>query len=655
MTVSPMTAERRHGHDPVHAFASAARSLASRLATSPDLSDAIPNALWLFTAALWQRALRFDPEYALWPDRDRFVVSSPRLLPLRQAFLQLAGWKDELSAAGELHGLAGGLPGQAVASAAGMALAEKILSRRFGHSLVNHRTWLIALPGDLHTGVALETAVLAGRFGLERLTVVAAASVTRNTERQSGDEDIGQIAGSFESSGWSVRRINTEDPAAIISALTASQRSRKPSLILCESNAKAPEPSKTAIDVTAWDPTKRKGRAARRAWLRRLGHHAQRAEFERIISGRPIPGLNDDFFRNWMMTRATAEPHGSAQPIISAGLHGRDIFSALMPEFITLRSGEPAQFPTGRKNTASISKTNRPATAGFYVCGPREPAMVGLMNGLALHGGLIPCGIAPLHSIDRMRPALRFAALARQRLICLLTESDPDLGGGMWQQVEQLASLRAMPNLALFRPASIHEAAAAWSCALVWQGGPSVIVLGRQPASLISMMNQSLSETGIPETGVTDGPDMRTGLSRGGYVLEHSSADNEKRDVTLIASGPEILIAKRAKELLDEDGLRVALVSLPCWELFTRQDQAYRDFVLGKAPRVAIEAASGFGWERWLGSKGVFIGRDEFGLAAGFGALYHNSGITPEAIRERAHKLLRTARKAADPHGGLHH
>ncbi|WP_173576795.1 transketolase-like TK C-terminal-containing protein [Acetobacter fallax] len=636
-------------------FAAAARTLASQLAPSATVVDAIPAALWPAVAVLCEKALRFDPAYGLWPDRDRFVVSSPRLLPLRQAFLRLAGRSEDESAStettGELYGLAGGLAGQAVASATGMALGEKILARRFGHSLVNHRTWLIALSGDLYTGVALEAAILAGRFGLDRLTIIVAASDPQTMDGNAAEEDIGQMLGSFEASGWSTRRADASDTAAISAAITSSQRGRKPSLILCEAGSETPSTSVSVSPAALWDPTKSRGRAARRAWLRRLNHHAQRAEFERIISGRLTSGLDDDFNRGWTGQQWTENQSvNSAQTIIRAGLYGHTVLSGLLPEFTTLRTSNLRHPPSRRKTGPGVSKAGPLALGKSYVCGPREPAMVGMMNGLALHGGVIPCGMAPLHSVDRMRPALRFAALAKQRLICALIESDPDLGAGMWQQVEQLASLRAMPNLALFRPANAREAAAAWSSALAWRTGPSVIVFGRTsaPPCPADALDQR-------ETDTIDGPGALSGPSRGGYIIEFPVQDHGKRDVTLIASGPEIAVARRAKALLDKEGLLVALVSLPCWELFTRQDHAYRAFVLGEAPRVAIEAASGFGWERWLGGGGVFIGTDEFDLASCFGALYQNFGITPEAIRDHVHDLLGTTRTAADPHGGLHH
>ncbi|GEN63146.1 transketolase-like TK C-terminal-containing protein [Acetobacter oeni] len=660
MTASAAILKQPPVSDSIRSFAFAARKLARELAPAGAGIETIPPALWLIISLLWERALRFDPDHGFWPDRDRFVVSSPRLLPLRLAFMRLAGWKDDERAASsdmpdvtdELYGLAGGLAGQAVASAAGMALAEKILARRFGHSLVDHRTWLVALPDDLHTGVALEAATLAGRFDLSRLTVIVAASSLQNTGRHASDEEeTGQILGAFEASGWTTRCVKADDTAGMSAAIMAAQRSRRPSLIFCEPGPNHTQKTESLPPATVWDPTKRRGRAARRAWLRRLSHHAQRAEFERVVAGRQPARLNDDFQRGWTLNPATTMPKTDADlSLIGQGLNGRDILSGLLPELVTLTTGDFGQTSPRRRNDVRPEKAGHHTADRSYFCGHREPAMVGLMNGLALHGGLIPCGLAPLHSVDRMRPALRFAALAGQRLVCSLIESDPDLGACLWQQVEQLASLRAMPNLALFRPAGAREVAAAWISALAWRTGPSVIVFGRQ-----STLTTQPDTSDYRESDPIDDAETRNGPGCGGYVLEKPSAGDGIRDVTLIASGAEVEIVRQAKALLEQDGLQVALVSLPCWELFTRQDRAYRDLVLGDAPRVAIEAASGFGWERWLGNKGVFIGRDEFGATSVVDALFRNSGISPELIRERVIVLLDTALRTTDPVGGFHH
>lgn len=659
-----------NGSESTRAFARAAQALARELsAEAANDTEFLP--LWLPVALLWERVLRFDPDAPFWPDRDRFVVSSAHLLPLRDAFLRLTGWQpspppesgpDRAAVMPELLGLAGGLAGQAIAAAAGMALAEKIQARRFGHSLVSHRTWLIARAGDLESGVALEAAVLAARFQLERLSVIVAAPTGAPDTHV---EDIAQALDRIEASGWSIRRVDATDIAAVSAALTSLQRARKPSLLLCEhpgqdathaatprrahrvASAETglqqdgdtdPSPGEEYELTGPWNPATRRGRVARRAWLRRLARHSHRAEFERTMTSRPAPRLHDDFQRSWFM----ADPSSSKRKdegfsLVETGLKGRDLLHRLLPELVSLTAGAPAS-ATAQRDATSHRRKELPGSVPLFPCGTREPGMVGFMNGLALHGGTLPCGTAPLESVDRMRPALRFAALTGQRLLCVLTEEGPASGSALWQQVEQLASLRAMPNLALFRPADADEIMAAWIGAMAWQAGPALIVLGRGD---ISRLERPLLRNVVPHG--------RFGPARGGYVLEEATAGGGvmQRDVTLIASGPEVALARTARALLAQDGVRAALISLPCWELFSRQDQTYRDAVLGKAPRVAIEAASGFGWERWIGEDGVFIGREEFGVAFSLDALYQNFGMTPEAVRDRVLDKLGMGRKHA--------
>ncbi|WP_242010214.1 transketolase-like TK C-terminal-containing protein [Acetobacter conturbans] len=617
------------------AFAHAARTFALDTGMlSPSSAAAIPHAFWLIAALLWGDILRFDPKAPLWPDRDRLFVSSLRLLPLRNAFLHLPDTttgpqatlrKTAAGMAQELFGLAGALPGQAIAAAAGMALAEKILTRRFGRSLVDHRSWLLALPGDLDTGVALEAAALADRLHLDRLTVIV-ADTTPSPEARA---DLALALDRIEASGWTVRSVDGGDLAAISTALGSVQRTRKPSLVLCTSSENpfdhaATIPAASLLGYRASLPGGKRHGTARRAWLKRLARHPLRAEFERTIQSRPMPRLEDDFRRHTLEEEAGLS-------LVHEGLAGRGNLASLLPEFVSLSAGH------GHHALAIEAATDIAAGSPEDIigCGPREPAMVGIMNGLALHGGILPCGIADLSSADRMRPALRFASLARRRLLFVLVEDDPfATASPPWRQVEQLASLRAMPNLALFRPADAHEVAAAWLAALAWRHGPAVLVLGREQDLL---HDPFLSSTLTP-------PESRK-PEYGGYVLAEATGGLAQRDVTLIASGPEIGVALLARQLLADSEVRAAVVSLPCWELFEQQDKTYRQKVLGNRPRVAIEAASGFGWERWLGDTGIFVGTEEFGIASGFEPLYQNSGVTPEVVCARVHDLLGMTRK----------
>ncbi|MCH4089679.1 transketolase-like TK C-terminal-containing protein [Acetobacter sp.] len=623
-------------------FAEEARraALQTEGVTATAIQD-IPHPFWLVSALLWQQTVRFDPESPLWPDRDRFFVSSSRLLPLRNAFLNLVSSSAPSSAATELFGLAGALPGQAIAAACGMTLAEKILARRFGRSLVDHRTWLLALPGDLETGVALEAAALADRFHLDRLTIIVASATSAPEEKA----DLSLALDRIEASGWSIRRLDGDDANAIAQALAATPRARKPRLILCETSGKTtppPRPSRakdTAKDSTQPDvsapeiipsDTRRRG-SVQRSWLRRLTRHPLRAEFERTLERRTPARLEDDFLRHAGESLPVEhEGGGSDTSLLHFGVKARERLADLLPEFVAMSAGHAPK-------SVGVS----PGEAGFFVCGPREPAMVGFMNGLALHGSILPCGTANLSSADRIRPALRFAALSRERLLLVLIEDDPEASTcPPWQQVEQLASLRAMPNLALFRPADSHEVAAAWLSALSWRHGPAVIVLARQ-GSPASGQNTS------PAPADTATPPIRK-TEQGGYVLREAKGGPTHRAVTLIASGPEVGLALQAQHRLEKEGVPAAVVSLPCWELFEKQGAPYRRSVLGQCPRVAIEAASGFGWERWLGDTGIFIGSEEFGVASGFDPLYQSSGLTPDVVCTRVRALLGVTQKQED-------
>ncbi|MFT8720152.1 transketolase-like TK C-terminal-containing protein [Acetobacter sp.] len=612
-----------------YGFAQAVREHAAKTGLSSFSEDAIPEPFWLVATVLWRSVLRFDTAAPLWPDRDRFFVSSTRLLPLRNALLSLSGSSFTSAKGGrsttpdmaqELFGLAGGLPGQAIAAAAGMALAEKVLTRRFGRSLVDHRVWLLAAAGDLDTGVALEAAALAARLRLDRLTVI----VPDTTRRPEEKTDLALALDRIEASGWSIRRVDGADPLALEATLNAAQRLRRPGLILCtQSNSAPPTHLDSGFTMQSWrEAPKRRQDAARRGWLRRLARHPLRAEFERTLEGRSPQRLEDDFMRDVSAT-------GSSLSLVEAGLAGRDILAALLPEFISLSAGHGHSARLNEENTPSRERDD------VLACGPREPAMVGLMNGLALHGGILSCGIADLSSADRMRPALRFAALSRRRLLFVLVEDDPHaVATPPWRQVEQLASLRAMPNLALFRPADAEEVASAWLSAFAWRHGPAVLVLGRE---------LSAGSVVAPSAAIHGHKGRKP--EYGGYVLAEAAGGQDQRDVTLIASGPEVRIALLAQKLLLELGTKAAVVSLPCWELFERQDAEYRQAVLGTRPRVAIEAASGFGWERWLGDTGIFIGSEEFSMASGFNPLYQNADVTPEAVCNRVHDLLAMTRK----------
>ncbi|MFB9872172.1 transketolase C-terminal domain-containing protein [Acetobacter farinalis] len=602
----------------------------------PPHARTLLNRMCLPVTALWCRVLRFDPSTPNWPDRDRFVVPSTTMQPLLRAMLRLTGSGADADLPLEygLHPaveVAPGPAGQGVAAAVGMAFAEQTLARRFGRSLVNHRTWVLAQDTDLATGVALEAAQLAGRFGLDRLAVL----VTPPAEPDAGD--FADSLARFGASGWTVRKVDAGSATAISSALAATLRARKPTLIAClpasTDEDVLPGPSLPPEEELTgpWSPTARRGAATRRSWLRRFARHRLRATFEReVLAERPAL-FEEDWNRAWRgHLRASA-----TRSTQDAGLAGLRALSEILPELVCLTASSayrldrstPAALPDAA-DSAPAGPAVAPAgilsgvLSGEQSCGIQDHGMAGMLNGIALHGGLLPCCAASVMTVDRMRSALRMSALMRRKVLYLLTGDGLALGdgGGGWQPVEQLASLRAMPHLAVFRPCDTHETLACWEAALAWQGGPAMLLL-------CPYENQ---HGALP-------PPAFGSPARGGYLVKQEEAPQ----VTLIASGPEVAIALKASHHLARQNIRAAVVSIPCWELFAEQPARYRKTVLGVSGlRVGIEAASGFGWERWLGEEGVFVGMDDFGTSAPANALYERFGITAEAICETVHTHL---------------
>jgi transketolase len=526
--------------------------------------------------ALWGQALRFDPSDPLWPDRDRVVVSQPGLMD------RLRDMTGDVDAGLDMSRAP---PGQAIGTAVGLALAEARLSARFGRSLVDHRTWVLCDGADLETGVALEAAALAGMLGLARLCVIAgvAQSDTSGADR-------------FAASGWSVRRVSCEVPGpdgqmdreavrnAVVAAIAATVRARRPMLIICTQAAGIGSGRPTTDDaaVPAWAAVAARGRTARRGWQRRAFRHRLRAEFTRWQNGAAPPLWEVDWARAWRTNGGSGTP---ASPLAAAG-HALGQIAQLRPELTCLTLAPPDHDPQH--------------TALAIACGTRDHGMAALLNGLGLHGALLPFGVISAVSIDRLRPALRLAAVMRQQVVHLLCDEGAALQGAdmIWLPVEQLASLRAMPNVFLFRPCDPVETRAAFTSALARTDGPSVIVLDGRP------------DTRRPDTeAAPHGGTLPLGIGpeQGAYVR---SGPNVARDVTLIASGHEVAVAEALRRRLAGHGIEACVVSLPCWKQFARTDATYREAVLGTAPRIGLERASGFGWERWLGTEGLFLGAE---------------------------------------------
>jgi transketolase len=487
-------------------------------------------------------------------------------------------------------------------------------------------------------GISHEAAGLAGHLRLEKLAVLwddNGISIDGDMSLSTSDDQLKR----FAAYGWATKRIDGHDPAQIAAAMSAAVRSKKPTLIACRTIIGLSAPSKAGTaaahgaplgpeeargakaamgwthapfevpDALAaqWQASGARGAGPRRAWLKRLARHPMRAEFERVMAGR----LPDGFHEAVAGLRADIAANRPKLATRQSSQKALEVLVPAIPELIGGSADLTGSNLTWVKGMASIAPGNY---GGRYVhYGIREHGMAAAMNGMALHGGLIPYSGTFFVFTDYMRPALRLAALMRQRVIHVLTHDSIGLGedGPTHQPVEHLASLRAMPNLFMFRPGDAMEVAECWELAIRRADGPSLMALSRQ--ALPSLRSDVL--------------DNRS--ARGGYVL--AEADGP-RQATLIASGSELAIAMTARELLAGEGIKAAVVSLPCWELFSLQDDAWRAEVLGGAVRVGIEAAGGFGWERWLGNDGVFIGMTGFGASGPFEDLYQHFGITAEAV-----------------------
>jgi transketolase len=621
----------------------------------------LPLGMADVATVLFTRFLKFDPARPEWPDRDRFVLSAGHGSMLLYALLHLSGYEEvtleQLKAFRQLDSLTAGHPeyghcpgvetttgplGQGLANAVGMALCERLLNARFGDEIVDHYTYVLAGDGCLMEGVSHEAASLAGHLGLGKLIVLFddnGISIDGPTSLAVSDDQGAR----FAAYGWEVLSVDGHDAAAVAAALEAARSSARPSLIACRTVIGYGSPGKAGTAAThgaplgseeiagaraalgwphpafevprdileAWRAAGLRGSAVSAAWTGRvegLGK-ADLAEFQRRLMGLLPSGWAsglEDLKRAAAVERPVVATRVASQRVL-------EVLSAAVPELV----GGSADL-TGSNNTKTAAQevVGAGRFAGSYIhYGVREHAMAAAMNGLALHGGVIPYGGTFLVFSDYCRPAMRLSALMNQRVIYVMTHDSIGLGedGPTHQPVEHLASLRALPNLNVFRPADTVETAECWALALTSGQRPSVLALSRQ---------------GLPTVRGEPGAENLCAL--GGYILAPAEAE---RQVTLLASGSEVSLALEAQGLLAAEGIPAAVVSLPCWELFAEQSQHYRDEVLGPGTlRVAVEAGVPFGWDRWIGPGGTVVGMTGFGASAPAKDLYRHFKITPQAI-----------------------
>jgi transketolase len=619
-------------------------------------------------AVLFTQFLKFDAAAPDWLDRDRFVLSAGHGSMLLYALLHLTGYPamtmeelrnfrqlGSMTAGHPEHGHAPGIEtttgplGQGLANAVGMALAERLLNARLGDGIVDHYTYALAGDGCLMEGISHEAISLAGHLKLNKLIVLFddnQVSIDGPTSLAVSDDQ----AMRFEASGWATLRVDGHDPDVIAGAIELARRSDRPTLIVCRTVIGYGAPTKQGTASTHGSPLGPEEVAGARG---RLGWGY--APFEvpaHVLSAWRACGARgavprEAWKERWQSldaeVRAAVEhPARTAAPAVAAAIAAAKRAAAsatakkatrawseatlehLIPALPALIGGSADL--TGSNNTKIKDQAvvSAGSFAGSYLhYGVREHAMAAVMNGMALHGGLIPYGGTFLVFSDYCRPAVRLSALMRQRVIYVMTHDSIGLGedGPTHQPVEHLAALRAIPNLNVFRPADGVETAECWELAVRPGDTPSVLALTRQ-----AVPNLRTAHTG------------ENLCARGAYVLAETPA--RKRDITLLATGSEVGIAVEARALLAKDGIEAAVVSMPCWGLFAAQPAAHREAVLGSAPRVAVEAAVSFGWERWLGETGAFVGMRGFGASAPAAKLYEHFGITPAAVAAAARKLV---------------
>ncbi|MBN8606036.1 MAG: transketolase [Caulobacterales bacterium] len=616
---------------------------------------------------LFSRFLKFDASDPRWPDRDRFVLSAGHGSMLLYALLHLTGYEDvtldEIKRFRQLGSKTPGHPeyghtegvetttgplGQGLANAVGMAMAEAHLNARFGDALVNHRTWVICGDGCLMEGVSQEALALAGRQKLNKLVVIWDDN-SISIDGAVSLSDITDQKARFAASGWNVLSCNGHDMDDVVRAFEAATKSDKPSFIACKTTIGFGAPKKAgthkahgeplgpeeiaathaalgwsgaAFEVpdairAAWKKVGARGVKERGAWADRLRASEHKAAFRAALDGDNVEAAIDALAQ-YAAKAATEKPALATRASSGASI---EAMFAVLPELVGGSADLTPSNNTLAKGTEDFTPENR---GGRYIrYGIREHAMAAAMNGMALHGGVIPYAGTFLTFADYSRPAIRLAALMGVRAIHVMTHDSIGVGedGPTHQPVEHLAALRAIPNLFVFRPADAVEAAECWQLALLRDNGPSVLALSRQATPALRA-------------------DASANLSaRGAYEL--LPAEGGESHVALIATGTEVALAVKARELLQAQGIPTRVISAPCFELFDLQDEDYQDEVLGDPSevRIGVEAAIGQGWYEMFAISD-FIGMVEFGASAPAKDVYAHFGITPEAIAEAAKDLL---------------
>ncbi len=616
----------------------------------------MPMGMADIATVLFTKYLKYDPRNPDWPDRDRFVLSAGHGSMLLYSLLYLTGYEkmtlDQLKNFRQMKSLTPGHPevdhsagietttgplGQGISNAIGMALAERILNNRFHDELVDHHTWVIASDGDLMEGISHEACALAGHLKLNRLIVLYddnGISIDGPTSLSYSDD----VPKRFEAYGWAVKTIDGHDTAQIDKALAWARGSDKPVIICCKTHIGYGAPTKQGKASSHGSPLGEKEIAGAREKLvwphkpfdvpkdvfdqwRKAGewHHGDYAAWEKRLNA---SAHKKDFLETLKADKSAAiapliaalkKNFATEKPKLATRQTSGKVLEKLVPALPSLIGGSADL--TGSVNTKIegpevISAANRYKGQYIYY-GVREHGMAAMMNGMALHGGIIPYAGTFLQFSDYSRPAIRLAALMKQRVIHVMTHDSIGLGedGPTHQPVEHLSALRAIPNLLTLRPCDGVETAECWQIALNRHDGPSLLALTRQGlATLRGDNTENLS-------------------TKGAYILSDSDGAPE---VTIFATGSEVEIAMEAKAKL---GAKTRVVSVPCAELFWQQSGEYQqNLVCNDSIKVAVEAGVRHGWDRFIGGHGIFIGMKGFGESAPYKELYAHFGITADAV-----------------------
>ena len=628
----------------------------------------MPMGMADVATVLFTKFLKFDAKAPRWPDRDRFVLSAGHGSMLLYALAYLSGYDDvdidQIKAFRQLGSRTAGHPefghvaiaetttgplGQGLANAVGLALGEAMQSARWGKDVVDHFTYAIVGDGCLMEGISQEAITLAGHLRLNKLIVLWDDNhicIDGDTSLSTSDDQ----ALRFQAAGWNTLKVDGHDAAAVAAVIAQAQGSDKPTLIACRTVIGFGAPTKAGTEkvhgsplgadeiaaaraklswphapfdipaaiLSAWRDAGSRGAAARTAWEGRLTATGKQAEFHRQNSC-TLPDGWRKAVTDFKTKIAADKPSWATR---KASQEALEVLTAAIPELV---GGSADLTHSNLTDTKACKPSITPGNfAGRYIhYGIREHGMAAVMNGLSLHGGAIPYGGTFLIFANYLWPALRMSAMMGQRVLYVLTHDSIGLGedGPTHQPIETLAALRATPNVLVFRPCDPIETIEAYEAALDSVDGPSVFALSRQ---------------NLPTLRTDTGSENLT--AKGGYVLAPAKG---KHQVTLIATGSEVSLALSAQKLLEESGVGASVVSLPCWELFDRQPKEYREATLGKdVVRIAVEALSTFGWERYTGCNGAVIGMTGFGASAPADQLYEHFGITARAVADAALQRL---------------